>query len=570
MGELGVKNAGDVTGQRKVAKSSKSQEGFGADTPKNSVSVKNETSKSSNEYERVSQTVQHGEDGEKQVSLKSEKAWEDTQEDKAEVNVELKNAKVEATTEKKSSNYGYASSEVTEETDTDGTSWTIVETKKVNGSCEETNTQVNAEVGSVGVDVTSKTKEQKYREESTKVTVETKANGQKQIIIEETVTEVTIREKETVIEPKIKASSDPLDNALDIIACIPAIGCVDPKAIVEKVKEYKEKAEKCKEIAAKLIGKAVPIIAKAPYQLRRLKEFFTKWTNKKQAKTLFDFTMEFTSVAPGKVKDGAKKDGAYITLIIVVIVIIKREEKKANLKGKCFTGDTLVLTKSGLCPIRQIRTGDEVCSRNDQTKEMAYKKVKEVFQTEAHTIYHIRIENKAELKTTAYHPIFVREQGWVNAINLQEGMLVETKDGTAEITDIEKIRQEEPVEVFNFHVEEWESYFVSEQSVYVHNSKGGHTNEHPHGIYEDASYHGSKGNPLKSKRPKNGQAALDKSLPLKDRRRIAVDQGEFVVLDRTSEKLYHGHVRPWNELNQEMKNVLYKSGLVNRKGKILK
>lgn len=136
MGELGVKNAGDVTGQRKVAKSSKSQEGFGADTPKNSVSVKNETSKSSNEYERVSQTVQHGEDGEKQVSLKSEKAWEDTQEDKAEVNVELKNAKVEATTEKKSSNYGYASSEVTEETDTDGTSWTIVETKKVNGSCE--------------------------------------------------------------------------------------------------------------------------------------------------------------------------------------------------------------------------------------------------------------------------------------------------------------------------------------------------------------------------------------------------------------------------------------------------
>uniref|UniRef100_N2ADW8 Hint domain-containing protein n=1 Tax=Eubacterium plexicaudatum ASF492 TaxID=1235802 RepID=N2ADW8_9FIRM len=577
MGELGVKNAGDVTGQRKVAKSSKSQEGFGVDTPKNSVSVKNETSKSSNEYERVSQTVHHGEDGEKQVSLKSEKAWEDTQEDKAEVNVELKNAKVEATTEKKSSNYGYASSEVTEETDTDGTSWTIVETKKVNGSCEETNTQVNAEVGSVGVDVTSKTKEQKYREESTKVTVETKANGQKQIIIEETVTEVTIREKETVIEPKIKASSDPLDNALDIIACIPAIGCVDPKAIVEKVKEYKEKAEKCKEIAAKLIGKAVPIIAKAPYQLRRLKEFFTKWTNKKQAKTLFDFTMEFTSVAPGKVKDGAKKDGAYIALIIVVIVIIKREEKKANLKGKCFTGDTLVLTKSGLCPIRQIRTGDEVCSRNDQTKETAYKKVKEVFQTEAHTIYHIRIENKAELKTTAYHPIFVREQGWVNAINLQEGMLVETKDGTAEITDIEKIRQEEPVEVFNFHVEDWEAYFVSEQSVYVHNSKGGHTNEHPHGIYEDAPYHGKQDNPLKSKRPKNGQAALDKSLPLKDKRRIAVDQGEFVVLTPTSEGVYHGHVRPWKDskggrkgLDQEMKNVLLKAGLVNRKGKILK
>jgi len=47
------------------------------------------------------------------------------------------------------------------------------------------------------------------------------------------------------------------------------------------------------------------------------------------------------------------------------------------------------------------------------------------------------------------------------------------------------------------------------------------------------------------------------------------DANELVVFDRTGGEVYHGHVRPWNKLHQDMKNALIKAGKTNRKGKIL-
>ncbi len=44
---------------------------------------------------------------------------------------------------------------------------------------------------------------------------------------------------------------------------------------------------------------------------------------------------------------------------------------------------------------------------------------------------------------------------------------------------------------------------------------------------------------------------------------------EFNVFDEHSENKFHGHVRTWEELTQEMKNALIRAKLVNIKGKIL-
>ena len=85
--------------------------------------------------------------------------------------------------------------------------------------------------------------------------------------------------------------------------------------------------------------------------------------------------------------------------------------------------------------------------------------------------------------------------------------------------------------------------------------------------YEKADYHGVVDNPVKSKAPKNGQNALDNSFIIKDSstRRIGVDKstGEIVIFDETYPSLgiYHGHVRKWDDLNQEMKNKLITEGL---------
>jgi hypothetical protein len=108
----------------------------------------------------------------------------------------------------------------------------------------------------------------------------------------------------------------------------------------------------------------------------------------------------------------------------------------------------------------------------------------------------------------------------------------------------------------------------------VEKSKGSSSGEgtgHPNGLYEDTPYHGDTGNSVKSKAPTNGQDALDNSLSIGENtdRRISISNDEFVVLDKTSDGLYHGHVRTWDELAQQMQAVLRKAGLVTKKGKII-
>ncbi len=359
--------------------------------------------------------------------------------------------------------------------------------------------------------------------------------------------------------------SEAIQVVLDVAGSIPVIGDAVQDAAKKTIGNIGD-------ALLKTMPVLVPLMANIPSVFKELEMMQKKTAGTKPKRAVINVNRAKTvsTMKKGKVQDGAKStSGAFGRQ--KNIKFNKTKAKAKCVKGKCFTGDTLIFTKSGLRPIRQIQIGDDIYSENDVTKETGFKKVKEVFQTEAHTIYHIRMDGEVELKITAYHPIFVVDEGWVNAINLKEDLLVETMEGSARITKIEKIRHEEPVEVFNFHVEDWESYFVSEKSVYVHNSKGEHENEHPYGIYEDAPYHGEQDNPLKSKRPKNGQAALDKSIPLNDTRRIAVDQGEFVVLDQTSKGVYHGHVRSWRELDMKMKVALDKAGLVNfKKGRIRK
>ncbi len=131
-------------------------------------------------------------------------------------------------------------------------------------------------------------------------------------------------------------------------------------------------------------------------------------------------------------------------------------------------------TRDGYKPIKEIQKGDKVYSRNEKTGEICLKKVEEVFCTTAYTVYHVWIDGNEEFKITAYHPVYVHEQGWITAINLREGDVIETIDGCAYITKIGKIRYEESVPVYNFHVKDWLSYFVGLTRIYIHNTDSEH------------------------------------------------------------------------------------------------
>ncbi len=115
---------------------------------------------------------------------------------------------------------------------------------------------------------------------------------------------------------------------------------------------------------------------------------------------------------------------------------IKKRFKGECVNGRCFTGNTLVYTRHGYKTIKEIQKGDEVYSRNAVTGETGFREVEEVFCTTAHTIYHVWIDGKEEIKTTAYHPVYVEGQGWGTAINLREGDAIETMDGMTCITKI--------------------------------------------------------------------------------------------------------------------------------------
>lgn len=97
--------------------------------------------------------------------------------------------------------------------------------------------------------------------------------------------------------------------------------------------------------------------------------------------------------------------------------------------------------------------------------------------------------------------------------------------------------------------------------------------------YRDANYHGrlAQAGPrgVKSPAPRDGAAALRNSFRISGSapRRIGVDVAnrEFVVLDRTAkgQNLWHGHVRSWDGLTQQMRNVLIRNRITNARGKII-
>ncbi len=238
----------------------------------------------------------------------------------------------------------------------------------------------------------------------------------------------------------------------------------------------------------------------------------------------------------------------------------------ASASMKCFVAGTMILTASGLVAIEAIKAGDKVISTNADTFEVAEKPVLETYIRETTELVHLTINGEL-IKTTYEHPFYVKEHGFVNAGELYIGdKLLDSNDSTLIVEDRKVEIIDKPVKVYNFQVEDFHTYYVGNIEILVHNADYPKLPE-----YEKADYH-NKGNSVKSAAPTNGQEALDKSVPIKPEtttRRVSVDGNNFVVFDETSSGVFHGHIRTWSQLTDTMKNALVKSGLANRKGKIL-
>ena len=137
---------------------------------------------------------------------------------------------------------------------------------------------------------------------------------------------------------------------------------------------------------------------------------------------------------------------------------------------KCFVAGTLILTAEGLKRIEEIKTGDRVLSADTETMTSEYKTVLETFVRRTNEIIHIFIENE-EITTTVDHPFWVNGKGFVPAMNLVIGS--ELINDKGDIVCVENIRREtnrDGVEVFNFKVEDFHTYYVGENGILVHNA----------------------------------------------------------------------------------------------------
>ena len=269
----------------------------------------------------------------------------------------------------------------------------------------------------------------------------------------------------------IEKHSEAVHAVLDVAGFIPVVGAV---ADIANTALYIHEGDAGNAIMCGIA--AIPGIGDLASLARKsYNAFKTSKTGIKVINTLkkYEGVEKILSSLRGKMKTGAKGLNKLSEGFESLFHRIKNLLKHGCIKkGRCFTGDTLVLTKHGYTAIKEIQKGDGILSRDEKTGKTGFKEVEDVFIRAVHTIYHVWIDGKEEIKTTAYHPVYVQEQGWVTAINLREGDTLETMESTACITKIVKERHEEPVTVYNLAVKDWVSYFVGNVRVYVHNGLG--------------------------------------------------------------------------------------------------
>jgi hypothetical protein len=140
-----------------------------------------------------------------------------------------------------------------------------------------------------------------------------------------------------------------------------------------------------------------------------------------------------------------------------------------SVSGACFVAGTEVLTPDGEKSIEAIRVGDWVVADDPNTiGEIEYKQVTDTFVRHTDKLVDLFIDGEV-ISTTEEHPFWTLDKGWVEAKDLTVGSLVQTSDGR--VVDVDGVETREgSFEVYNFKVEGFHSYFVSDLGVLVHNA----------------------------------------------------------------------------------------------------
>lgn len=144
-----------------------------------------------------------------------------------------------------------------------------------------------------------------------------------------------------------------------------------------------------------------------------------------------------------------------------------------NIAQFCFAAGTLVNTERGPVPIEDVQIGDRVWSRSDETGEQGYRRVVRTTVTPDRPTRELRfIDDRGAgetIEVTDEHPFWVGDRGWVAARDLRPGDDIEAlRGGRVQLASTNPSGR--TTTVYNFEVEEFHTYFVGIDSLWVHNT----------------------------------------------------------------------------------------------------
>ena len=213
---------------------------------------------------------------------------------------------------------------------------------------------------------------------------------------------------------------------------------------------------------------------------------------------------------------GDALSGNIISAAITTGIGFTYARARLHTSSLCFVPGTKIKTYEGWKDIENIKIGDRVFSRNDKTGKTGYKKVARTIRTRAVELVHLRyrkrerstkpvsndkssqsprksIDKEGEpgdddddedshlLSGTLTHPFWsIDRNDWVNMgeLKIGERLLLDNEDEAVIVSlTPEKASPGEHFDTFNFEVEDWHTYFVTERedvaAVWVHNGACG-------------------------------------------------------------------------------------------------
>jgi len=192
-----------------------------------------------------------------------------------------------------------------------------------------------------------------------------------------------------------------------------------------------------------------------------------------------------------------------------------------------------------------------VWAEDPETGERALKRVVRTFLNEKDELVHVQV-NGETITCTTEHPFYVQGKGWVAAKDLNLNDKLEIQNGEDAFVDaIRREKLDQSIQVFNFEVEDFHTYYVGVNCVLVHNSCAHNSKE-----WRDMRrkyWQGQAQNPQRSKwydafdeknleRMRRGRAPIgydNRRVQLHHCREIDVDINDFVEIGAKAHTAFH-------------------------------